>query len=108
MTALRDHLRQTHGDEAATAPLLTDWITRPHQGGGFRLNGLCWGSTVGDTIMTTSRIVEMTESYARTQTGSLYVLGREDREHKRERRMKGQRGPVLLAPAEEPEPAFKP
>lgn len=109
LAVLRHRLKATHGEEAATAPLLTEWITRPAQGGGFRLHGLCWGSAVvGDTIMTTSRIVEMTETYARIATGSLYLLGREDPEHRRERTMRGRRGPLTVAPAPEPVDAFRP
>lgn len=108
VAVLRHRLRAAHGPEADTAPYLTDWLTRPCQGGGFRLHGLCWGSSVGDVIMTTSRVVEMTDAYARTETGSLYCLGTEDREHRRKRAIRGQRGPLVVAPAPEPEASPQP
>ena len=86
VAVLRHRLRATHGAEAATAPFLTEWETRPLPGGGLRLHGLCWGHPgLGDTLVTTSAVVELSESHARTASGRLYLLGPEDRDHRRRR-----------------------
>lgn len=109
VAVLRHRLRASHGAEAASAPFLTEWSTRPVPGGGLRLHGLCWGHPgLGDTLVTTSAVVELSEAHARTESGRLYLLGPEDRDHRRRRALTGQRGPLVIAPAGAPEdtPAF--
>jgi hypothetical protein len=104
VAVLRRRLQATHGSEAATAPFMTEWLTVPAAGGGVRLHGLCWGHPgLGDTVVTTTPVVEMTEAYARTSSGRLYLLGPEDRDHSRKRRLQGNRGPLVIAAAAEPE-----
>lgn len=100
---LRQRLRASHGPEASSAPFLTEWSTRPVPGGGVRLHGLCWGHPgLGDTLVTTTPVVEMSEAHARTESGRLYLLGPEDRDHRRKRALRGQRGPLVIVPAGEP------
>ena len=110
VAVLRQRLRATHGAEAATAPFMSEWSTRPVPGGGLRLHGLCWGhQALGDTVVTTTPVTEMSEGHARTASGRLYLLGPEDRDHRRRRALQGQRGPLVIAPAGEPgdTPAFR-
>jgi len=110
---LRARLRRTlagdeRADRIADAPYIEDWSTVNLGGGKRGLRGLCWGHPVlGDVIMTTSAVVEMGEAHAVTESGRFYVVGREDREHRRKRALKGDRGPLRIVPAD-PEPAFKP
>jgi len=104
VAVLRHRLRASHGAEAATAPFLTEWSTRPVPDGGVRLHGLCWGHPgLGDTLVTTTPVIELSESHARTESGRLYLLGPEDRDHRRRRALTGQRGALLIAPAGAPE-----
>lgn len=105
--AVRARLAVAFGDEAATAPFMDGWeLKRAPVGLGVVLFGLCWGHPLhGDAFVTTSNVVELGEGYARTASGRLYALGREDREHRRRRVLTGQRGPVRIELAPEPDAA---
>jgi hypothetical protein len=74
------------------APFLDDWSTHPQPGGRTSLRGFCYGHPVlGDTIVTTSEIEQQGPGYAVTRN-TLYVLGTENRDHKRDRILAGRRG----------------
>lgn len=75
------------------APFLDDWSTHPYPGSGRTcLRGFCYGHPVlGDTIVTTSPVEHQGPGWAITKS-RLYVLGTENRVHKRDRILAGRRG----------------
>lgn len=105
--AVRARLAGAFGAEAAAAPFLDKWeLKRAPVGHGVVLFGLCWGHPLhGDAFVTTSNVTELGEGYARTASGRLYALGREDREHRRRRVLTGQRGALRIEQAPEPDAA---
>lgn len=88
----------------AAAPYLDRWETARHPWTGQPcLKGTVYGHpTHGDAFLTTSAILHQGNGFVITAgSGRLYVLGREDRAHKRARILSGRRGafrPARAAP----------
>lgn len=94
---LRARLAERFGDEARAAPFIEGWELKRAAGGGVALFGKVWDHPVhGHAFITTSPVVELGPDHARTASGRLYVLGREDRDHRRRRALTGNRGPVRI------------
>lgn len=89
----------------ADAPYLDRWEVCAYPGTDKPcLKGLCYGHPrFGDTVVNTSAIVHCGPGWAITEgSGRLYVLGREDRQHKRARILSGRRGafrPPMAVPS---------
>lgn len=79
--------------EVDAAPFLDDYFERFYPGTRETcLHGRCWGHPVlGDTIVTTSIVVHRGEGWAITESGRVYLLGREDPEHRLRKALSGGR-----------------
>ncbi|MGU3284686.1 hypothetical protein [Methylobacterium mesophilicum] len=92
----------------AAAPYLDRWETSRYPGTDRPcLVGTVYGHPVaGDAFLTTSVIRHQGNGFAITESsGRLYVLGREDRQHKRARILSGPRGAFRPAQAAPPSPS---
>ncbi|GJD45839.1 hypothetical protein AFCDBAGC_3716 [Methylobacterium cerastii] len=95
-------------DAVAAAPYLDRWETSRYPGTDRPcLKGTVYGHPVaGDAFLTTSVIRHQGNGFAITESsGRLYVLGRENRQHKRTRILSGRRGAFRPAQAAPPSPS---